>query len=758
MRYIKQFVLIIGLTLVASQALAQDIWSLETPYEKARGELAMDAVTQIMESDISLALGIGLAMAEMYNEDCSEWKRLEYYEEVISKIWGAYNWLDPETYHDFLVFERIGPACENYARKRAALEKRKTKLDIERERQRNTSAGALSTVMMEVRSSFLKQMKKDDYEKLVQYKQRIAETGPYIFDSIAQSICHKHALNSKLLYKRIYDVESELDSMYLGHNEDNIVVATSHITPEMAKRVLSKDVNVKEDIINICVVNGYLFPYRITMSTDKELWQYVTHPINKNTIVDTNVVFSVSEIGVTDTNILHVMGNHKFSFNRVIASAQSMPYVRDGDEKMASKDYYAAKCSYKKAIQMNPEDNTIKERLVKAENAIAEQERMARLEEKRRLVRNDVDIQVKLADGQIKEGKLKQAIITLEEAINITKAIDYDYRQSELENRIDSIKHIQKIVADQSITHEYKTFAPDLYNNTNLKITSNLRTFMLEKDKRMERNNMSFTFYTSENRESSFTLAEPSRVLKNFCKEQLDTIRLQSIVIDDMKLNANATFNYSFEYAKGTLIVKQRAGMPSVTPKYNMSPQLESDLQRKMANNLKTLPSSCNGNYKFAVTSMDINGQMEQLVELKSSSFDNGPQNAWRSLIVPGWGDKYVDGNFIKWKTVMSYGLVAIGVPCLLTKDQVRVDYVGCHYDYEIEQYVNEYDTVYSNPTRIIGVIAVSCGAAIWVADVVHVFVKGRSNKKENKERLGRLSFAYDPKHDRPELVYTLRF
>ena len=106
----------------------------------------------------------------------------------------------------------------------------------------------------------------------------------------------------------------------------------------------------------------------------------------------------------------------------------------------------------------------------------------------------------------------------------------------------------------------------------------------------------------------------------------------------------------------------------------------------------------------------------------------------------------------------MSYGLIALGIPCLFAKDKIQVTYTGDHYDYETDRYVNEYDTTYSNPTRIIGVIAVSCGAAIWVADVVHVFVKGRRNKKENKERLGRLSFAYDPKHDRPELVYTLRF
>lgn len=755
MRYIKQFMLIIVLTLVASQALAQDIWSLETPYEKARGELAMDAVTQIMQSDIGLALGIGLAMAEMYNEDCSEWKRLEYYEEVISKIWGAYNWLDPETYHDFLVFERIGPACENYARKRAALEKRKTKLDIEREKQRILSVGALSTVMMEVRNAFMKQMKKGEYEKLIQYKQRIVETGPYIFDSIAQSRCKKYALDSKSLLKRNYDVEREVDSMYLGHNVDNMVVATSHLTPEIAKRVLIKDAKNQEEIINLCVVDGYVFPYKIIMSTDNEEWQYIVRPINKNAMMDTNIIFSVSETGILDTNILQAIGNHVFNYNHAIISAKSIPYVREGDNKMANKDYLGAKRDYEKAFQINPEDSTIRTKLVRVNEAIEEQERFERrkIEEQERIerrkeeerqVRIDVDGKVKCATKQIKEWDLKQAIITLEEAIDIAKTHNYDYRQKELYNRIDSIKSIQEIIADPSIIHDYKIFARDLYNSTDQKIASNLRAIMLERDKRIERNNMTLTLFTDSNRKGTYTLGGPSRTLKNFCQEQLNKIRLQPIVIDGQQLNASATFNYSFEYAIGLVKVQHKKGTLSISPKYEMSSRLESDLQRKMGNELKTLPSSCNGNYKFSVASMDINGRMEHSVKLKSCSFDNGPQNAWRSLLVPFWGDKYVGGGItdalygIGWtSTYVCYALVGYGTYSLV--DNYRNGIYGI-----------------SNNYYYISMIGI--GGTAWIADVIYVWIKGAKNKKANKESLRRINFAYDVTHDAPELVYTLSF
>lgn len=317
------------------QALAQDINKLETPYEKARAALADSAVAAIMRNDIQLTLQIGLAMNNMKENEWSEWKQLEFMEQVIATAWGAYQWGEPETYSDLRAFQRIGPACEEYARKRDALEKTKTPLDIEREERRNyvPPAGALSTVLLKTREDFSKLMKKGEYEKKAQFRQRIAETGKDIFDSIAYTYCWQYALVSARNAKMNYDVESELDSLYLWHQENNKMLATCHMSPEMAQRVSKKKKNFLVETLKVCVVNGEVLPYKIAMATDEEQWMYEFHPLAKNTVMDTNIVFSVAKTGITDTNILQVMGEHVFDYNNHMTQLVKKEQERIAKEK-----------------------------------------------------------------------------------------------------------------------------------------------------------------------------------------------------------------------------------------------------------------------------------------------------------------------------------------------------------------------------------------------------------------------------------------
>lgn len=316
---LKTLLVIAMLTITASQASAQDLYKLETPYEKARAQLVDETVNKIIQGDIQLALTMGLAINKMQEEEWSEWKQMEFGEELIAMVWGAYNWTEPQTYSDFRNFQRIGPACEEYARKREALEKTKTSLDIERERMRNyvPPIGALSTVMKATGEEFAKSMKKGTYEKNAQFRQRIAETGPSIFDSIANFICLSHALSSLQNVKQNYDVENEIDSLYLWHRENNKMIATCSMTPEMKQRVVRKDKKIQGDETRVCVVNGEVLPYKIVLATDEEdeKWMYESHPLAKNAVMDTNVVFSVAKTGITDTVILQVIGNHVFDYN-----------------------------------------------------------------------------------------------------------------------------------------------------------------------------------------------------------------------------------------------------------------------------------------------------------------------------------------------------------------------------------------------------------------------------------------------------------
>ena len=118
--------------------------------KKKRKEIAVDAVNAIIKNDIQMAYGVAAGLESLKeSEEYCEWKELEFYEKYIAVSWGVINWLEPETYNDFRMFKRVGPVCEEYVRKRNALEKTKTQLDIEREQKRNyvPPIGALSTII-----------------------------------------------------------------------------------------------------------------------------------------------------------------------------------------------------------------------------------------------------------------------------------------------------------------------------------------------------------------------------------------------------------------------------------------------------------------------------------------------------------------------------------------------------------------------------------------------------------------------------------
>ena len=458
--------------------------------------------------------------------------------------------------------------------------------------------------------------------------------------------------------------------------------------------------------------------------------------------------------------------------------AEAYQYFAIGEKNMKDGLFVDAKDNFEKARQILPEEDALKEWIAAANDSIAaeqirkaEQERQrlaaeekarrdaeiaaekARRAAEERQVRILVDQKVQLAMEDIRAGRLKMAIGSLQQAIDTATSHDYDYRTAELSRRMDSIRQVQEAVADASRVLEYRDFQPDLYAATDRAIKMKIRTFLTEKDKRVDRNNISFTFYTG-NQPSTFQLGESSRALKKLCKDVVETERLQPLVIDGQQVKTQANYRYDIEYVSGTVKVRQRSGKPMVDTKFNLSPQLKSNMERLVSNRFSGLSYLNDGNYSFEVTSMDINGEMEHQVKLKSVYCSDGPQNAWRSLIIPGWGDQYVkdNGKFDILKTAAVYGLMGVGLWCLT--------YTESTYNsvWSAEEMAYVWDTVTTTPKKNLGIVAISCGAAIWLADIVYVYIKGRQNKVATKKYLGRISFAYDAAHDAPELVYSLRF
>lgn len=422
---------------------------------------------------------------------------------------------------------------------------------------------------------------------------------------------------------------------------------------------------------------------------------------------------------------------------------------QQGDAKRDEGNYSEAKQIYAQVLTLSPGNSEAKARMDEMDKAIAEQERQRREEEIRRRryeeesnVRSIVNRKAKQAEYYIEQGWLQKAAISLQQALDTAAAHNYDYRTGELSQRIDSIRQVQATIADTSKTLDYRTFRPDLYLATQNVLRLKIMTYMKERDKDVENNVVSFTLYTN-NQPGNFQLTESTRALNKFCKETLESVRLQQLVIDDQPLKASATYSYYIEYASGTVKVQQMNGRPqNVNVGFDMSPQLESDLTRVLKSRLGALMPDCDGNYRFNVTSMNVDGQMEHDIKLKSLHTLNGPQNAWRSLFVPFWGDQYVggglfgDGGYLRWYgAFLCYASVGYGIYSIIDETQ--------------------YNST-ANVGYYIGMITI--GGAVWLGDVIYVWIKGAKNKKECKERVRRMSFTYDAVHDAPELVYSLKF
>lgn len=437
-------------------------------------------------------------------------------------------------------------------------------------------------------------------------------------------------------------------------------------------------------------------------------------------------------------------------------AAEIKRLVRQGDSEWNRGNFANAKLLFEQALVLAPNDKTIIDRISEVEEDIAEQERQriaAEIQARREMeeihVRKYVDFNALLANQDIKRGLLQKASEQLQQALDTAVAHNYNYRTFELTQRIDSIRQVQATIADTSKIIDYSLFRPDLYKATQDALKLKIRSYLIGNKKNVKSNNISVTIYTS-NQPGCFHLTESSHTLKKLCQELLNTTTLQPLVIDDRPLRASATYNYNIEHVSGTVNVRLDENKMWVKPKFNLSSPLESDLKRVFQLKLGALPSSCNGSYTFKVSSMNIGDQMEHDIKLKSLRCKNGPQNAWRSLLIPFWGDKYVGGGI--------FGSEILGLMGREINNTWWMWSLTCYTAIGVGIYSLTNGKESNNTYNESSYMLIAAGAALWLGDVISVWIKGAKNKKECKDMINRISFAYDATQNAPELVYSLRF
>ena len=131
----------------------------------------------------------------------------------------------------------------------------------------------------------------------------------------------------------------------------------------------------------------------------------------------------------------------------------------------------------------------------------------------------------------------------------------------------------------------------------------------------------------------------------------------------------------------------------------------------------------------------------------------------WRSLLVPGWGDKYVreSERFGVWKTIGAYGLIGAGVGMYFYGKEQYAQYETMAHDrymgtatYTQEALDDKY--ALANTCLRMTPMLIGAGAAVWLYDVIWVAVKGHKSHDTS------MTLDFDPKANSSFLSYSITF
>lgn len=131
-----------------------------------------------------------------------------------------------------------------------------------------------------------------------------------------------------------------------------------------------------------------------------------------------------------------------------------------------------------------------------------------------------------------------------------------------------------------------------------------------------------------------------------------------------------------------------------------------------------------------------------------------GPENALKSLLVPGLGNYRVSEGRNYWIiTAASLGLVGSGLYYRLQASSSYDDYLASTSPEQADSFYDQFE----DRNQLSNILLIG-GAAIWIGDVIWVAIKGFKNKKQLKNNTLGLRMDYDPNFRQPMLGIKGRF
>lgn len=116
---------------------------------------------------------------------------------------------------------------------------------------------------------------------------------------------------------------------------------------------------------------------------------------------------------------------------------------------------------------------------------------------------------------------------------------------------------------------------------------------------------------------------------------------------------------------------------------------------------------------------------------LPDPKFLGGPEQVWRSALLPGWGNTRVRYRHKLWylNSVATFSLIGAGVFMRLQSESTFDDYLAAQTREEARSLFDK-----SDRQRRTGGILLLAGGAVWLTDIIRVAIKGKKNNKLRRE------------------------
>ena len=291
-------------------------------YEQKRYELANNTLSAMAEEDPYFAIAFGVLREKKINEDGPfEDPMLDVYfaESVIEAVGQGSSFMGANNFAQYAQKQAFKQLYQSWKTKRVALDKTRTASDIEHERRLKSKprAGSVGEMTFHLKKKFGIWAKKGEFEKTIEYENRLNSTGIYYFDSLCIAISDEIWFWVKSQYFTAdskYDADNEIYTIELTYGDSVIgkkkIIGECKMPVEVAKKFSAK----RLFITDAQVVGGLIVPKRLSV------WQYYDGYHRYDFVFPeipnaTSFRICLKDIGLNYTGNIDTLLNHCFTYS-----------------------------------------------------------------------------------------------------------------------------------------------------------------------------------------------------------------------------------------------------------------------------------------------------------------------------------------------------------------------------------------------------------------------------------------------------------